>query len=90
MRQDAEELRSAWTATVGGQSKESLDGCQDARGHAIRYDALQIKIAAARAVGVVRESGRHPARVKPKTAGVTSPGPQSDEPIETIDCASAT
>lgn len=90
MGTDAEEFHAAWTATVGRQSEESLDGCQDTRRHAVGCDALQIQVTAARAMSVVRESGGHSASIKAKTAGIASPGLQSDKPTENVDCATAT
>jgi hypothetical protein len=90
MEQDAEELGPAWAATVRGQPKESLDGCEDARRHAVRGDALQIEVAAARAMSVMTENGGHSASIKPKAACVASPGFESDQPGESIDCTSTT
>ncbi len=90
MGQDAEELDPAWAATVGGKPKESLDGCEDARRHAVRGDALQIEVAAARAMSVMAENGGHSASIEPKTACVASPGFESDQPAESIDRTSAT
>jgi len=90
MGQDAEEFGPAWAATVGGQPKEPFDERQDARRHAVRVDALQIEVTAARAMSVMTEDGGHSASIKPKPACVTSPGFESDQPAHGIDCTSTT
>ena len=90
MGQDAEEFGPAWAATVGGQPKQPLDECQDAQWHAVRGDALQIEVTAARAMSVMTENGGHPASIKSKTACVAPPRSQSDQPAESIDCTSTT
>jgi len=79
MGQDAEEFGPAWAATVCGQPKQAFDGCEDARRHAVRVNALQIEVTAARAMSVMTENGGHSASIKPKAACVAPPGFQSDQ-----------
>jgi hypothetical protein len=87
---DTEEFGPAWTATVRGQAKEPLDERQDARKHAFGSDALQVEVTAERAMSVVGENGGHAVSIKPKATGVASPGLESDQATESVDCASAT
>lgn len=86
MGQDTEEFGPAWTATVGGQPKQPLDERQDTRRHAVRGDALQIEVTAARTMSVMTENGGHSASIKSKTACVAPPGSESDQPAENINC----
>ena len=58
--------------------------------NAVRGDALQIEVAAARAMSVMGENSGHSASIKPKTACVASPRFESDQPAESIDSTSAT
>jgi hypothetical protein len=84
-----EKAKAAWVAAVRGEVQRALERSEEVFDDALAGDALEIEIAATRAMHVDDELGRHLPGVKADPTGAASPGAQAQKSPKTVLYAAA-